>query len=177
MDMLLEDVRDSYGLEIAEKVSCVFGILISNVRSRNLFGLSEYLEDLKIDLLAYMIETEFRYSISAYVTCGLQSAVDKSRYYSAQKRKPQFDRGQRMFVDLSELNVGLEDTKCYDDQLEVLVDDISSALGVEIAKEIKDLLQQKDGARFNKLAEALKVKLQEEPYCSWFISYLKGGYK
>lgn len=175
MDMLLEDVRDGYGLEIAKKVSCVFGILISNVRSRNLFGLSEYLEDLKIDLLTYMIETEFRYSVSAYVTCGLQSAVDKSRYYSAQKRKPQFDRGQRMFVDLSELNVGLEDTKCYDDQLEVLLEDISSAFGVSIAKEVRELLQQKDGVRFNKLAEALRVKLQEEPYRSWFVSYLKGG--
>lgn len=168
MEQLLKDIRDAYGAQKAKMVGDVLSVVEAKVRAKNLFGWRSYITDLKIDLAAYMIESEFKWSGGGYVMCGMQSALDKSRYCSAKKR-----RGDYETVSLDKFFQVADETLEEESNIQKanrIIDDVRCKFGDKFAMELKPFLLGLE----NKLSKAVVEKLRSPEYKEWFVDYLGG---
>ncbi len=137
MKYLIESVRLEFGIEAANEVASVTGVVRNKVIARNLFGWRTFIEDVLIDLVQYMIQTEFKYSGGAYVTCGMQSAIDATRYCNAQKRRGNYET---ISIHLVEEFVSHQPAPEFNMKIEELTSEISALLNKEDTKHINDFL-------------------------------------
>lgn len=85
--------------EVKQKVSAVKSYIDTMLRTKNLFGWRNFIDDLKtdIELEIYKYEDLHRQgkykanSIGAYCNMAKQGALNYMAYYTAQKRKPMFE--------------------------------------------------------------------------------------
>lgn len=137
MNYLVESVRIEYGKDIADEVSSVIRVVRSKIVARNLFGWRTFVDDVLIDLVAYMIKTEFQYSGGAYVACGMQSAIDATRYCNAQKRRGNYET---ISIHLVEKFIEMEASSGYAEKVEELMEDIAGLLDEETTESIREFL-------------------------------------
>lgn len=159
MNYLIESIRIKYGRDIADEVSSVTGVVRSKIIAKNLFGWRAFIDDVLIDLVAYMIKTEFRYSGGAYVACGMQAAIDATRYCSAQKRRGDYET---ISLHSVEKFVGVERSLGYAEKVEELMEDIAQLLDEETTESIRDFLE---GG--NKLSKKVIEKCKTPEFLEW----------
>lgn len=73
------------------KATQVVTTVRGTIRVKNYFGWRSFIDEVSDDIVGYMIKTEFKYSAGAYITCGMQAALDKCRYCNAQKRRGDYE--------------------------------------------------------------------------------------
>lgn len=163
MNYLIESIRIKYGKDIADEVTTVTQVVRNKVIAKNLFGWRAFIDDVLVDLVSYMIKTDFKYSGGAYVACGMQAAIDAARYCSAQKR-----RGDYETISLHSIEkfVGTRQSPEYGENIEELIEDIARMLGEEIAENIRDYLE----GRSNLSREVIK-KCKTPEFREWLRNY------
>ena len=77
--------------EQKQKAAQVIRQVQANIKVKNYFGWRSFIDEVAADLLGQMMKTEFKYSVGAYITCGMQSALDHCRYCNALKRRGDFE--------------------------------------------------------------------------------------
>lgn len=165
MEQLLREVKNEYGTDAGKKAAEVVGVVRAKVTARNLFGWRSYIEDMLIDLVGYMIATEFQYSGGAYVACGMQSAIDHSRYCSAKKRRAQFE-GLSSLEDWMEANQQKEDTRQRTQEQDILID-IRIRFGSSLAEKLRPFIL---GYELQLSEEVLKICRSKE-FMEWLREY------
>ena len=165
MTQLIQSIRVEYGDEEATLVASVVGVVRSKIIARNLFGWRYFIEDVLVDLVLHMIRTEFKYSGGAYVSCGMQGAIDACRYCSAAKR-----RGNYEAISLSEVESFMtpKEEPSYEEQVYELVIDIEKVYGPEIAQNIADYLE----GRVKRLNKEVLAKCKTKEFKDWLKNYL-----
>jgi len=164
MNYLVESVRIEYGKDIADEVSSVTKVVRSKIVARNLFGWRAFIDDVLIDLVAYMIETEFRYSGGAYVACGMQAAIDAARYCSAQKRRGDYET---ISIHLVEKSIESKQSSGYAEKVEELIRDIERLLDEETAESIREFLE----GGTSKLSKEVIAKCRTPEFVEWLRNY------
>lgn len=148
--------------EQREKTAQVVRVVRSNIRVKNYFGWRSFIDDVATDLVGYMIKTEFKYSAGAYVTCGMQSAIDHCRYCNAQKR-----RGDYEWTDIDECyDIG---DNSYNPEKELvdkahcneLYNRIAERFGQDLAEQLKPVIF--DG-KTKKLSNKILLKCKTEEF-------------
>lgn len=160
----MTSIRLEYGEEVSREVASVLGVVRNKVIAKNLFGWREFLEDVLVDLVSYMIKTEFKYSSGAYVACGMQAAIDAARYCSAQKRRGDYET---ISIHLIDKFVGMEPSSDYTENVEELVQDIGKLFNKEIAESIRDFLVGKT----DKLSKEVIQKCRTPEFREWLRNY------
>ena len=165
MTQLIQSIRVEYGDEEATLVASVVGVVRSKIIARNLFGWRYFIEDVLVDLVLHMIRTEFKYSGGAYVSCGMQRAIDACRYCNAKKR-----RGNYETISLSEVENFMtpKEEPSYEEQVYELVIDIEKVYGPEIAQNIADYLE----GRVKRLSKEVLAKCKTKEFKDWLKNYL-----
>ncbi len=163
MNYLIESVRIEYGEDIAKEVSSVIRVVRSKIVARNLFGWRTFVDDVLIDLVSYMIETEFQYSGGAYVACGMQGAIDATRYCNAQKRRGNYET---ISIHLIEKFIPMEASSGYAEKVEELMEGVAKLLDEETTESIRDFLE---GGR--KLSKKVIEKCKTPEFIEWLRSY------
>lgn len=165
MTQLIQSIRVEYGDEEATLVASVVGVVRSKIIARNLFGWRYFIEDVLVDLVLHMIRTEFKYSGGAYVSCGMQGAIDACRYCNAKKR-----RGNYESISLSEVENFMtpKEEPSYEEQVYELVIDIEKVYGPEIAQNIADYLE----GRVKRLNKEVLAKCKTKEFKDWLKNYL-----
>lgn len=163
MNYLIESIRIKYGKDIADEVSEVTQVVRNKIIAKNLFGWRAYIDDVLVDLVAYMIKTDFRYSGGAYVACGMQAAIDAARYCSAQKRRGDYET---ISLHSVEKFVGTRSSSEYVENIEELVQDIARLLDEETAENIRDFLEGKDD-----LSKEVIEKCKTPEFREWLRNY------
>ena len=167
MRQLLKDISVVYGAEKAILAKGVIEVVNAKVRAKNLFGWKHFIQDMDVDLVGYMIETDFRYSGGAYVACGMQSAIDHARYCSAAKR-----RGDYETVSLDKFFQVADENE--DEKKEKTAEEICFAISIDFGTDFADeVLQFLHGIK-KKLSEEVLSKLQSVEFIKWF-DYYRGG--
>lgn len=163
MTYLVESIRIEYGKDIADEVSSVTRVVRSKIVARNLFGWRTFVDDVLIDLVAYMIKTEFQYSGGAYVACGMQAAIDATRYCNAQKRRGNYET---ISIHLVEKFVEMEQSSGYAEKVEELIEDIATLLDEETTESIRDFLEGGP-----KLSKEVIAKCKTPEFVEWLRNY------
>lgn len=164
MKYLIESVRIEYGKDIADEVSSVTKVVRSKIVAKNLFGWRAFIEDVLIDLVAYMIKTEFKYSGGAYVACGMQAAIDAARYCSAQKRRGDYET---ISIHSVEKFLKAEQSSGYAEKVEELIKDIERLLDEETTESIREFLE----GRTSKLSKEVIAKCKTPEFVEWLRNY------
>ena len=160
MTNLLKSIRVEYGVDTFKEVSSVLRVVKNKIIARNLFGWREFLEDVLIDLVQYMIRTDFQYSGGAYVACGMQAAIDACRYCNAQKRRGDYET---ISLHLVEAFVETKQDTTYANQVHDLVVDIEYLFGKDVATHIKEYLTGKR----NKISKEVLAKCRTPEFKEW----------
>ena len=160
MTSLLESVRVEYGVEAFKEVSSVLRVVKNKIIARNLFGWREFLQDVLIDLVQYMIRTDFQYSGGAYVACGMQAAIDACRYCNAQKRRGEYET---ISLHLVEAYVETQPDTNYANQVHDLVVDIEYLFGKDVATHLKEYLTGKR----NKISKEVLARCRTPEFKEW----------
>lgn len=164
MKYLIESVRIEYGKDIADEVSSVTKVVRSKIVAKNLFGWRAFIDDVLIDLVAYMIKTKFRYSGGAYVACGMQAAIDAARYCSAQKRRGDYET---ISIHSVEKFIEVEQSTGYAEKVEELIKDIARLLDEETAESIREFLE----GGTSKLSKKVIAKCKTPEFVEWLRNY------
>lgn len=128
-------------LEKAEERSKAMTVVTqvkAKIRNKNLFAWRYFIDDVVVDLVSYMIATHFQYSVGAYVTCGMQSAIDHCRYCNAKCRRENFES---VSVDDDDTYLQIED-KGSNMESQLIAEDEKSELYQKIAAEYGDALAE-----------------------------------
>lgn len=163
MTYLIESIRIEYGEDIAKEVQAVTRVVRSKVAARNLFGWRTFIDDVLIDLVSYMIKTDFQYSGGAYVACGMQAAIDATRYCNAQKRRGDYET---ISIHTIEKFVEMQPSSNYAEKVERLMEDIADLLDEETTESIRDFLE---GG--NKLSKEVIEKCKTPEFLEWLRNY------
>lgn len=164
MERLIDDVRDMFGERNAELVRSVTTVVKAKVRARNLFGWQTFIDDVLIQLITHMIQTDFMYSGGAYVNCGIQGAIDRCRYCNAAKRKGEYEK------------VSLDDERFFaipdpkpnrERDLDQLCISIEMRFGKDLAEELRPYLIGYE----KKLSNNALKKIRTAEFMSWFEEY------
>jgi hypothetical protein len=152
MNVFFKAIESIYGAERGKMVRETCLCVSSKIVDRNLFGWRSFIDDVMEELVQYMIKTGFKYSGGAYVVCGMQSAIDHSRYCSRQKR-----RGDYELISLDELiSEDCESPKVKDvNEVTDLLFEIEVSFGKDVADELEPFLTGK----VDKISKAIKKKL------------------
>lgn len=160
---LLKDLTSMYGPEAAGKAESVMVVVQAKVSGRNLFGWRSYIEQLLLDLVGYMITTDFQYSGGAYVACGIQAALDSSRYCSAKKRRDRYDNTSNLDDLEYKVSVDISSSTVRADFLE----DIKASFGEELQKALEPFISGK----VSKLTKDVIEKCKTEEFKRWLENY------
>lgn len=163
MKTLMKELSSRYGEAAAEKVESVLAVVQAKIVARNLFGWRAYIDEMLVDLIGYMIATDFEYSGGAYVACGMQSAIDHSRYCSAQKRRARFCSE----VSLQDVEYSIQVDISGGTQAADFVEDIKAKFGAEVAETLKPFVL---GVTDEISAEVVK-KCKTEEFRRWLENY------
>lgn len=164
MNSLIREVRIEYGEEVAREVASILRVVRTKIVAKNLFGRSEFMDDVLVDLVAYMIRTEFQYSGGAYVACGMQAAIDACRYCNAQKRRGEYET---VSIYKVERFVGEQPSEDYVADMQDMLKDIATMLGTKVAEELESYLT---GAK-KKLSADVVEKCKTEEFKIWLKTY------
>lgn len=164
MQYLITSIRASFGEEAAKEVTTVTAVVKSKIVARNLFGWREFLEDILVDIASYMIQTDFKYSGGAYVALGMQAAIDACRYCSAQKR-----RGDYETISIHDIEAFTQPQQpiSYEQEVNDLVMDIETILGVDIAEKLKSYLM----GDIDRLSKDVLDKCRTPEFEAWLKNY------
>lgn len=134
-------------LETAEqrqKASQVVRQVRANIRIKNLFGWRSYIDDVSIDLVGYMIKTDFKYTVGAYITCGMQSALDHCRYCNALKRRGDYEYvsldSDECFLQIEDESANFERQIEREEHCKELYEKIAAQFGEELANQLKPVI-------------------------------------
>ena len=134
-------------LETAEqrqKASQVVRQVQANIRIKNLFGWRSYIDDVAIDLVGYMIKTDFQYTVGAYITCGMQSALDHCRYCNALKRRGDYEYvsldSDECFLQIEDESANFERQMEREEHCNELYQKIAAQFGEELANQLKPVI-------------------------------------
>lgn len=134
-------------LETAEqrqKASQVVRQVQANIRIKNLFGWRSYIDDVAIDLVGYMIKTDFQYTVGAYITCGMQSALDHCRYCNALKRRGDYEYvsldSDECFLQIEDESANFEKKLEREAHCDELYQKIAAQFGEELANQLKPVI-------------------------------------
>lgn len=160
MRYLISSMNIEYGEDITKEVTSVVRVVRSKIVSRNLFGWRTFIDDVLIDVVKHMINTEFQYSGGAYVAVGMQIAIDAARYCSAQKR-----RGNYETVSIHSIDCFMKDDKEYGYSIKVdeLVEGASEMLDKETTEEVKKFLL----GEIPKLSADVLAKCRTPEFVRW----------
>lgn len=160
MRFLMNSINIEYGEDIAKEVASVVKVVRSKIVSRNLFGWRTFIDDVLIDTVKHMINTEFKYSGGAYVAVGMQIAIDATRYCSAQKR-----RGNYETVSIYSVDYFMKDDKDYGYSIKVdeLIEGASEMLDKETTEEVKKFLL----GEIPKLSAKVLAKCRTPEFVRW----------
>ena len=164
MNYLIKSIMIEYGEEAAKEVSTVTRVIRSKVVAKNLFGWRTYINDVLIDLVEYMIKTDFQYSGGAYVACGMQAAIDATRYCNAQKRRGNYET---ISIHLIENFVAKDTSYDYALKADELLEDIKKMFDEEAVEGIRDLLIGKT----QKLSKEVLAKCKTPEFMEWLKNY------
>lgn len=165
MEQLFKDLERQFGIESTKKARDVVIGIKAKIAAKNLFGWRTFIEEVIIELVGYMIKTDFKYSGGAYVVCGMQSAIDKCRYCNAQKR-----RGNYETVSLDTLYYVPDTRSSYINQADELVISIKLKFGEDFANLLKPFLYGEQ----DKLSRDVLKKCKEPEFANWFKDYVEG---
>lgn len=128
------------------------------ITQKNLFGWRTYIDEVLTDLVAYMMKTAFKYSVGAYITCGMQAAIDRCRYCNAKKRRQNYEA-----VSLDKC-FNVEDIKqtIYKNALELYLA-ISTQYGADIAEALKPVIFAEE----TKVPASIRNKLKTPQFRSF----------
>ena len=134
-------------LETAEqrqKASQVVRQVQANIRIKNLFGWRSYIDDVAIDLVGYMIKTNFQYTVGAYIICGMQSALDHCRYCNALKRRGNYEYvsldSDECFLQIEDESANFEKKLEREAHCDELYQKIAAQFGEELANQLKPVI-------------------------------------
>lgn len=166
MKYIIEKIRRDYGIEAHEKVSSVIRVVRRKVIDRNLFGRREFLENVLIDLVSYMIKTDFIYSGGSYVICGMQSAIDACRYCNAQKRRGNYET---ISIELVDNFTDIASKPDYTQRIDDLYRVIKERWNEDLAKDILPFLTGEKP----KLSAKVLAKCRTPEFKAWLKDYIK----
>lgn len=161
MNSLLESIRIEFGEDVFKEVSSVLRVVRNKIIAKNLFGWRTFIDDVLIDLVQYMISTDFQYSGGAYVACGMQAAIDACRYCSAQKR-----RGDYETISIHLIEAFTKQDKTYAEQVQDLVTDMKHLFGEDIAEHLEEFLTGKRA----KISEEVLARCRTPEFEEWLRS-------
>lgn len=161
MNSLLESVRIEFGEDVFKEVSSVLRVVRNKVVAKNLFGWRTFIDDVLIDLVQYMIGTDFQYSGGAYVACGVQAAISAARYCSAQKR-----RGNYETVSIHLVEAFVKQDRTYAEQVQDLVTDMKHLFGEDIAEHLEEFLTGKRA----KISKEVLARCRTPEFEEWLRS-------
>lgn len=154
-------------LETAEqrqKASQVVRQVQANIRIKNLFGWRSYIDDVAIDLIGYMIKTDFQYTVGAYITCGMQSALDHCRYCNALKRRGNYEYvsldADECFLQIEDESADIERQIEREEHCNELYQKIAAQFGEELANQLKPVID----ATEDKLDRKVLAKCKTEEF-------------
>lgn len=131
-------------LETAEqrqKAAQVIRTVEGNIRVKNYFGWRTFIDDVAIDLVGYMIATNFQYTAGAYITCGMQSALDHCRYCNAQKRRGDYEWcSLDEFYSLEDESSNIERQMEQEEKCNELYQRIAKKFGQALAEQLKPVI-------------------------------------
>ena len=134
-------------LETAEqrqKASQVVRQVRANIRVKNYFGWRTFIDDVSIDLVGYMISTDFKYTVGAYITCGMQSALDHCRYCNALKRRGDYEYvsldSDECFLQIEDESANFEKKLEREAHCDELYQKIAAQFGEELANQLKPVI-------------------------------------
>lgn len=136
--MLLERAEDR------SKATTVVAQVRAKIRGKNLFGWRSFIDDVAIDLISYMIQTQFQYSIGAYITCGMQSAMDHCRWCNAKCRRENFEAisldDDDSYLQIADEKSNLEENLIEEDRKSELYEKIASEYGKALADQLRPII-------------------------------------
>lgn len=149
-------------LETDEQKNIAYKVL-KQVRMRiefnNYFGWRSFIDDLLNDLLGYMIADKFAHSVSGYINCGMQSAIDHCRYCNAKKRRGDYETANiddfySLADDRQNLSKAVEDEEACKE----LYDNICAKFGEALANQLKPLIYGEADKLDRKLSKQCKTE-------------------
>lgn len=151
-------------VEQRQKASQVVRQVQANIRIKNLFGWRSYIDDVAIDLIGYMIKTDFQYTVGAYITCGMQSALDHCRYCNALKRRGNYEYvsldDDECFLQIEDESANIERQIEREEHCNELYQKIAAQFGEELANQLKPVID----ATEDKLDRKVLAKCKTEEF-------------
>ena len=88
-----------------------------------------------------MIATNFQYTAGAYITCGMQSALDHCRYCNAQKRRGDYEWcSLDEFYSLEDESSNIERQMEQEEKCNELYQRIAKKFGQALAEQLKPVI-------------------------------------
>lgn len=165
MTQLFNDIERAYGKKAADLARDVTSVVRAKIVDRDMFGWRQWIDDMLVDLVGYMIADGFKHSGGGYVACGMQSAIDHTRYCSAEKR-----RGNYELVSLDEFyQVADNDPEESNTQEQAsrLLFDVELRFGKVVADKLEPFARGYEDTLSN---EVKKIVMSPE-FISWFKKY------
>lgn len=167
MERLFKDIENAYGKDKARICRDVTSIVKAKIKAKNLFGWKDWIEEHLSGLIGYMINDDFKHSGGAYVTCGMQGAIDYARHCSAEKR-----RGNYELLSLDEFyQVGedIEDSETTQSKADELLLDIEICFGKKLADMLEPFLR---GYEDKLTKDALKI-VKSDKFAKWYKEWIE----
>ena len=145
-----------------EKATQVVRQVRTNIYIKNYFGWRHFIEDVVINVIGYMITTKFEYSSSAYISWGMQSALDSSRYCNAKCRRGNYETisldADDSFLQVEDESANFVKKMEMEERCDTLYEAIVEEFGKELAEQLKPLIYGDETKLHRKVLEKCKTE-------------------